>query len=598
MNKMRTNFLNTLKLSTKAANIISTNKILTTAIGLFMATCNLQAQTPQSICYQGVATDAVGIELQARTINIRTTILSDAPSGTTEWTETHQVQTDDFGLFNLNIGEGTPTGGASTAFSTIEWGEHAFFLRVEMDENGGTDYKLMGISQMMSVPYALYSKGADQANVAQTAIVADSAAVAQFAYSALNDEDTSPTNEIQTLSFDEGTGELTLSGSNAVVLSGGLNNTDEQNAAQVDVVNGSFTGQTVEEALDNINASLAADEDTDATNELQNAEAVNVTTGTFSGQTVNEALEAIHSGLGDADGDGDATNEIQDATEVDIENGTFDGQNVQQALENINFALEADEDSDATNELQEANEINVTAGNYNGQTVEEALGNVNSEVTTITTQLTQVVNEIAADADGDATNEIQQLVYDGETLGITGGNTITLGDVVFSAPGASIIYPQGILGDYIVVTDANYEVPAGKNFYMTGGPPVVNLTVNGTSYAHKTTPNMPVLQEGQAIENCNCLGLLIDENGIVDVEIIDFQNASTYTVPTGKVFVVKSGMVNDDVSYLVVNNVQIEFFRPSLLRSSNLLSFPAGTSLQMPNNVSEMVLTGYLIELE
>ncbi len=46
---------------------------------------------------------------------------------------------------------------ASGTFSGINWGKNAKFLQVEMDPAGGSNYTNLGTTQMMSVPYALFS---------------------------------------------------------------------------------------------------------------------------------------------------------------------------------------------------------------------------------------------------------------------------------------------------------------------------------------------------------------------------------------------------------------------------------------------------------
>ena len=118
-------------------------------------------QVPQGVGYQGVATDANGIELVNQSISIRASIISASPTGTIEWQETHTTSTDTFGLFTLTIGQGTSTGnGAQTSFADIAWGASPHFLKIEMDVNGGTNYSHMGTNQMMSVPYSLYAKNA------------------------------------------------------------------------------------------------------------------------------------------------------------------------------------------------------------------------------------------------------------------------------------------------------------------------------------------------------------------------------------------------------------------------------------------------------
>lgn len=649
------------------------NKRILLFLALFFVAFTIKAQSPQSVCYQAVATDAAGTELQSQLIKVRATIVKDSPTGVEEWVENHEAQTDDFGLFSITIGRGMPSGGALTNFSDIQWGQHAFFLKIEVDLDNGNGYQFMGVSQMLSVPYALHAEGASRSITAQTAAYADTTSVAHTAHTALDDADKDATNELQSLSFDELTGTLSLSNSEvSIVIPGATPNLDNdpineiQNADQVNVTSGVFQGQTVQEALENINQGGAdadndpaneiqtasqvniangtfagqnveqaleslsqnsTDADNDSTNELQNANEVNVTGGTYNGQDVQEALELIAAAL-NADNDPSNTNEIQTADEVNVMSGTYSGQNIQQALEQITTALgqHTDDDSDATNEIQTASEVNVTGGNYTGQTVQQALETIRTALLAdddgdstnelqdanevnitggsfsgqnVQTALEDIKDLQDADDDSDSTNEIQELIFDGEVIGITGGNTINLGDIPLGAPGASVRYPQGIIGDYVVVTTADYTVPAGKNFYMTGGPPSIQLMLeSGAFVQHPTAPSMPIVDEGHVIKNCNCLGLLVDINTVITATTVDFQTTPVYTVPAGKVFVIKSGMVNDDISYLVVNGQQIEFFRPNYIRASNLLSFPEGTTLQMPNNVTQMALTGYLMEIE
>ena len=121
----------------------------------------LMAQVPQGVGYQGVATDANGIELVNQAISIRASVLSGSATGTIEWEETHATSTDTFGLFTLTIGQGTSTGnGVQLSFSDISWGTNTHFLKIEMDVTGGSNYSFMGTNQMMSVPYALYAESA------------------------------------------------------------------------------------------------------------------------------------------------------------------------------------------------------------------------------------------------------------------------------------------------------------------------------------------------------------------------------------------------------------------------------------------------------
>jgi hypothetical protein len=116
------------------------------------------AQAPEQMKYQAVARDNGGNILSNQLISFRISILQGSSTGTSVYSETHQVTSNDFGLANLNIGNGTVQSGN---FSSIEWSSDSYFLQVEMDETGGSAYQLMGTSQLLSVPYALQAKTAD-----------------------------------------------------------------------------------------------------------------------------------------------------------------------------------------------------------------------------------------------------------------------------------------------------------------------------------------------------------------------------------------------------------------------------------------------------
>ena len=123
-------------------------KLLTIFLSIISLT--LMAQVPQGVGYQGVATDANGIELVNQAISIRASVLSGSATGTIEWEETHATSTDTFGLFTLTIGQGTnTTNGAQASFADISWGTNTHFLKIEMDVTGGSSYSFMGTNQML-----------------------------------------------------------------------------------------------------------------------------------------------------------------------------------------------------------------------------------------------------------------------------------------------------------------------------------------------------------------------------------------------------------------------------------------------------------------
>jgi uncharacterized protein (TIGR02145 family) len=118
-----------------------------------------QAQIPpQAFNYSGVARNAQGQPISNSTIGLQISILKTSATGQEVYKENHFVNTDDFGLFNLIIGLGAIQTGSMAA---INWGSDNFYLKIGMDAGGGTNFLTMGITQLLSVPYALHSKTAE-----------------------------------------------------------------------------------------------------------------------------------------------------------------------------------------------------------------------------------------------------------------------------------------------------------------------------------------------------------------------------------------------------------------------------------------------------
>ena len=208
-------------------------RLLLTAFTLILAV-STYAQTPQAVCYQAVAIGSDGSEIANQMVGVQMTIHRTNLTGDVVWQERHIIETDEFGLFALDIGRGTFVSGLND-FDDIEWGADTYWIKVEMAENNDNNFVLMGANQILSVPYALH---AESAGVADSAVFADSAATAGVAdmaitsMTSMNDNDTSATNEIQELIFDPSTSELFLTGSanSPVVISDG--DADSENELQ------------------------------------------------------------------------------------------------------------------------------------------------------------------------------------------------------------------------------------------------------------------------------------------------------------------------------------------------------------------------------
>lgn len=122
---------------------------------LFFIISSVCSQTPQAINYQAIARDFAGNPISNQNVRIRISILQGSINGNVTFSETHLMSTNQFGLLNLQIGTGTILSGS---FSNINWGASTFFVQVELDPAGGTNYQILGTTQMLSVPYALFAK--------------------------------------------------------------------------------------------------------------------------------------------------------------------------------------------------------------------------------------------------------------------------------------------------------------------------------------------------------------------------------------------------------------------------------------------------------
>jgi uncharacterized protein (TIGR02145 family) len=138
-------------------------KKLITILTLLLISQFLFAQAPQATSYQAIIRNSSGSVLSNQLVKVRFSIRDSAANGTLVYQETQTPITNAQGLINLFTGQGTAVAGA---FVGINWGSKSKFLQTEIDIAGGSNYTDMGTTQLMSVPYALYSNVANTANTA------------------------------------------------------------------------------------------------------------------------------------------------------------------------------------------------------------------------------------------------------------------------------------------------------------------------------------------------------------------------------------------------------------------------------------------------
>ncbi len=124
--------------------------------------CVLRAEgVPAAIKYQAVLRDVEGEPMVERAgLAVRITLRQGSPAGTILYQETHTDKaTDAFGLLQLEIGRGLVSNAGRGSLAEVPWANSPIYAQVEIqaDDNG---YTMMGASELLAVPYALYAGGA------------------------------------------------------------------------------------------------------------------------------------------------------------------------------------------------------------------------------------------------------------------------------------------------------------------------------------------------------------------------------------------------------------------------------------------------------
>ncbi len=120
---------------------------------------NTNAQAPEKMSYQAVIRDAANNLVSNHVVGMKISLLEGSAVGPTEYVETQTPTTNANGLVSITIGNGTVVYGT---IATALWDQAAYFLKTEIDPTGGTNYTITSTSQLLSVPFSLYSKWSDK----------------------------------------------------------------------------------------------------------------------------------------------------------------------------------------------------------------------------------------------------------------------------------------------------------------------------------------------------------------------------------------------------------------------------------------------------
>ena len=208
--------------------------LLLTLVFLSFISETLTAQAPpQKMTYQFVARNAQNQLIQNNAVGLRISILQGSPTGTAVYVETHTPQTNGNGTATIEVGGGTVVSGV---FANINWSTGVYFIQTEMDPQGQQGYSVTAVSQLLTVPYAFYAAISTRSTIADSVVGGMSETdpsfnaslaagitpsdTARWNQDLVDDADSDPTNELQTLSVVGDTIFLSNGGGSAVLPTG------------------------------------------------------------------------------------------------------------------------------------------------------------------------------------------------------------------------------------------------------------------------------------------------------------------------------------------------------------------------------------------
>ena len=129
--------------------------LLLVAIMALTTMATAVAQAPLSFTYQAVVRNSSGRLVSNATVGVKISIVRDSATGRAVYSDVQTPRTNANGLFTIVIGN------SQNGIDTITWRNGPYFLKSEVDPNGGTNYTLTSVQQMLSVPYALHAHTVD-----------------------------------------------------------------------------------------------------------------------------------------------------------------------------------------------------------------------------------------------------------------------------------------------------------------------------------------------------------------------------------------------------------------------------------------------------
>lgn len=257
----------------------------------------LRAVTPEAFNFQFTLRDAGGNIIRNRTVSFRISILEGSSTGISHYSETQLVTTNTYGVASFAVGEGTPLSGN---FASISWGSASYYIKVEADVNAGTNFSDMGASRLLSVPYALHAKTAENATDADADPANELISDLHLNDSMLEITEAGITRQIDLSPIADQP--ISLTGSGSVLVTG----TYPEFTIFASNTGGTQIEYTAGAGISIVNGTISNTGDLSNTNELQTLSLTGNTLSLSNGNSVTLPQPVIPQDL-----DNDSTNEIQ-----------------------------------------------------------------------------------------------------------------------------------------------------------------------------------------------------------------------------------------------------------------------------------------------
>lgn len=124
---------------------------------LFVAPALIAQGVPQGMKYQGVARDADGNILANQRIALKIKLNGEKTPKLINYSEVHELVTNQLGLFSLTVGEGRIESGQ---FQQIPWSTDNIWMEVAMQDEFGF-FSTISNNKLLAVPYAFHAGSAD-----------------------------------------------------------------------------------------------------------------------------------------------------------------------------------------------------------------------------------------------------------------------------------------------------------------------------------------------------------------------------------------------------------------------------------------------------